>query len=227
MVPKLVALMALVGFPGAFSFEAALSADDECLADADCSLSALQLRGTREEQPENGTLSLADAGMAGDLEWHGWSQGGDKVWGSGPGMESINIGNVGYYDKGMDAARARCGGPGCALITNPVHHRSINQFHIHFVHYQGYGASLKSKAEARVCGKPGWHSGGLPCHGKVAFFGGFPGIFSKAMTGGDLHHASVIAWPSSCGGTGTIVELAFHCSIEHQIRGDFNAHHHR
>ena len=32
---------------------------------------------------------------------------------------------VGYYNAGMDAAHARCGGSGCALIVNPMHHRSL------------------------------------------------------------------------------------------------------
>jgi len=153
---------------------------------------------------------------------HGWSQGGDKMWGGGAGMESINRGNVGYYDAGMAATRAHCGGARCALITNPSCCRTKHVFHIHFTHYAGYGANLKKRLEAKVCGKRGWHSGGLPCHGKAAFFPGFPGVFSKAMTGGNIAHASVIAWPQSCGGNGTIVEIAHHCSIEHQIRGDFN-----
>lgn len=116
----------------------------------------------------------------------------------------------------------RCGGSGCALIVNPPGHRTINQFHIHFVRYAGYGSNLKGRLERRVCGKSGWRSGGLPCHGKAIFKSGFPGIFSVAMSGGGLRHASVIAWPGSCGGSGTIIELAYGCSIEHQIRGDFN-----
>jgi len=152
----------------------------------------------------------------------GWSRGGDKLWGNGKGMESISGRNVGYYNKGMYAARSRCGGSHCALITNPAGHRSIHQFHIHFVHFGGYGANLKRRLEKRVCGKGGWHGGGLPCHGKAAFFRGFPGVFSKAMSAGGIRHASVVAWPSSCGGRGTIVEVAYGCSIEHQIRGDYN-----
>jgi len=125
----------------------------------------------------------------------------------------------------MNAAAARCGDAGCALITNPAGHRSIDKFHIHFVHFASYGANLKRTLEQKVCGKSGWHSGGLPCGGKAAFFSGFPKVFSVAMGGASISHASVIAWPASCGGSGTIVELAFGCSIEHQIRGDFNPHH--
>merc|ERR1719277_1526295 len=152
----------------------------------------------------------------------GWHQGGDKMWGSGIGVESINSGNVGYYNAGMYAARSRCGGAGCALIVNPPGHRSVQQFHIHFVHYHSYGANLKRRLESEVCGKDGWHSGGFPCGGRAKYLPGFPGVFRTAMSGGDIKHASVIAWPESCGGRGTIVELAYGCSIEHQIRGDYD-----
>merc|ERR1712194_206526 len=155
--------------------------------------------------------------------WGGWSRGGDKMWGSGRGMESINHGNVRYYDAGMHAARSRCGGAGCALITNPPGHRTVNRFHIHVVHFRAYGRGLKAKLESKLCGSAGmWRSGGLPCGGRAAFFHGFPGVFSKAMTAGSIASASVITWPSSCGGSGTIVEVAYGCSIEHQIRGDYN-----
>jgi len=153
----------------------------------------------------------------------GWHQGGDKLWGGGTGVESINSRNIGYYNRGMYAARSRCGGSSCALIVNPAGHRSIQHFHIHFVHYAAYGAHLKHRLEKRVCGHGGWRGGGLPCHGKAAFFSGFPAVFSKARTGGGMRHASVIAWPGACGGRGTIVQLAYGCSIEHQIRGDFDA----
>mmetsp|Transcript_53949 Transcript_53949/g.97125 ORF Transcript_53949/g.97125 Transcript_53949/m.97125 type:complete len:182 (-) Transcript_53949:165-710(-) len=153
----------------------------------------------------------------------GWSASGGKMWGSGSGVEGINGGNVGYYDQGMDAARRMCGGAGCALVVNPPGHRTVETFHIHFVSYKGYGASLKSKMERKVCFAAGeWRGGGLPCHGKAAFFYGSPGVFSKAMTGGSIAGASVIAWPHACGGRGTIVELAYGCSIEHQIRGDYD-----
>jgi len=153
----------------------------------------------------------------------GWYQGGDKIWGGGAGMENINSGNVGYYNSGMYAARARCADGGCTLMTNPAGHRTVNQFHIHFFHYAGgYARSLKDKLAHMTCYHPGWHSGGLPCGGKAIFVSGFPGIFSTAMSGGSISHASVIAWPSSCGGRGTIVQIAYGCSIEHQIRGDYD-----
>jgi len=183
---------------------------------------------TTEEEHEDGDSIDPEGDLLGAENFApvkvaaGWSQGGDKVWGSGRGIEDVNGGNVGYYNNGMDAAHARCGGSHCALIVNPPGHRSINQFHIHFVSYAGYGSNLKHKLEKRVCGKSGWRSGGLPCHGKAIFVSGWPNVFSVAMGGGGMRHASVIAWPSSCGHKGTIIELAYGCSIEHQIRGDYN-----
>lgn len=192
---------------------AANSTQPELLGDAE-----LDAWISAHDALENSSEPLALLGSS-----SGWSQGGDKMWGSGRGIENVNSGNVGYYDRGMDAARSRCGGSGCALLTNPPGHRTVQQFHIHFIHYQGYGASLKHRLESMVCSSPGaWRGGHLPCGGRAAFFPGFPGVFSKAMSGGNIHHASVIAWPASCGGRGTIVELAYGCSIEHQIRGDYD-----
>merc|ERR1719414_2530422 len=112
---------------------------------------------------------------------------------------------------------------------NPMHHRSKQIPHIHSFRTKGtYGPRLLEKLERTVCGTVGWQKPGLPCNGQAAFFYGFPGIFSKAMTSttsGSLAHAGVIAWPSACGGAGTIIELNYHCSIEHQIRGDFDPNH--
>lgn len=216
---------------------AILHADDEC-SDGEmyCSLNALQLHGSSDwgylppPTPAMGWGYKANA-PATTAGWGyqsnapalggGWTQLGDKMWGSGAGMESISPANVGYYDQGMYAAAVRCSGPDCALMTNPAGHRSVNTFHIHFVHYARYGASLRHKLEQKVCGKQGWHGGGLPCGGKAAFFSNFPAVFSVAMGSGSIHHASVIAWPKTCGGSGTIVEIAYGCSIEHQIRGDY------
>ena len=218
----------------------ALATDDACAGEETCALHALQKNSTA--QPANDTkLSANDTKQEDDYAWMdpegeivgaenkaavtvaaGWSQGGDKVWGSGRGIEDVNGGNLGYYNSGMDAAHARCGGSSCSLIVNPPGHRSINQFHIHFVHYAGYGANLKSRLENMVCGKSGWRGGGLPCHGKAIYVSGWPKVFSVAIGGGGMSHASVIAWPGSCGHRGTIIELAYGCSIEHQIRGDYN-----
>jgi len=223
----------------------AVAADDECLAeDEQCALNALQrLRSVRRGDPDSDPMvdpPDEDGATAGGFDFEkdvtledqaairaasagsGWYQGGDKMWGAGVGIEDVNAGNVGYWNAGMTAAKARCGDAGCSLIINPMHHRSVQHSHIHFVHYAGYGSSLKKRAEDMTCGKPGWHGGGLPCGGKAAFFPGWPGVFTEAMKTGPLDHASVIAWPASCGGSGTIIEMAYHCSIEHQIRGDFN-----
>jgi len=169
----------------------------------------------------NASAAAFDARQA-LLAGGGWSQGGDKMWGSGTGVESINADNVAYYDEGMDEAHARCGGSSCALIVNPAGHRTVNTFHIHFVHFESYGSSLKRKLESEVCLKEGWQSGGQPCSGRAAFFPGFPGVFRQAMAAGSIADATVIAWPAACGGRGTIVEVGYGCSIEHQIRGDFD-----
>lgn len=225
MISKLWALACMtLSFKAAGTSPEILDGDDECRESEDCSLNALQFRSTAasEEAPENVTDST-DAELGG-----GWTWGGDKVWGwgsqAGTGVESITSANVHFYDSGARKALSHCGGAGCALIMNPPHHRSKEVPHIHSVRYASYGQHLHEKLEKMVCGSGGnWHRHGLPCHGKAAFFPGFPGIFTKALTSGDISHASVIAWPSSCGGSGTIIELAYHCSIEHQIRGDFNA----
>lgn len=206
-----------------------IAADDECLGEAQCSLNALQLRATPDPTAD-GFVYWADGewkaqeGKNASEEGLGesWSPGGDKMWGDGAGTENVNPGNVGYYNSGFAAAHARCGDAGCALIVNPPGHRTVNHFHIHFVHYSSYGANLKKALESKVCRSGGWHGGGLPCGGKATCVDGFPGVMSTAMRGGSVHDASVIAWPGACGGRGTIVELAFGCSIEHQIRGDFD-----
>jgi len=238
---RLLTVTLAAALAAADDLELAFELDDDC-RDESCALNALQTKSMENSTDPNATNEMEPQNESyywQDNEDHindffdepqaktkakrgGWGVGGDKMWGSGRGVEDINSGNVGYYNGGMYAARNRCGGSGCALIVNPPGHRTINQFHIHFVRYAGYGSNLKGRLERRVCGKSGWRSGGLPCHGKAIFKSGFPGIFSVAMSGGGLRHASVIAWPGSCGGSGTIIELAYGCSIEHQIRGDFN-----
>jgi len=64
----------------------------------------------------------------------------------------------------------------------------------------------------------------LTCGGRAAFFSGWPGVFTKALSQ-SISGASVIVWPMSCGGSGTIIEVAHGCSIEHRIRGDYNPNH--
>jgi len=187
--------------------------DDEC-AGEQCALNALQLRTAPDSDESNATLGSC-----------GWWLGGDKLWGCGDGLEVVTEDNKKYYDAGMYAAKKRCGGPECCLIVNPMHHRTVEQFHIHFFRYQGsYAENLKARVEKMTCGKDGeWQHGHLPCHGKAAFFSGYPYVFTEVMKQGDISHQSIIVWPSSCGGKGAIIELAGHCSIEHQIRGDFDA----
>eukprot|EP00913_Durusdinium_trenchii_P023141 g21722.t1 len=209
-------LITVGAMAAAEELHAAFDLDDDCQDEILSGLSYRSRAPVDNEDHINDFFSEEEKGVK--KKRGGWGVGGDKLWGSGRGVEDINGGNVGYYNSGMYAAKGRCGGSGCALIVNPPGHRSINQFHIHFVHYAGYGANLKRRLEDRVCGKSGWHSGGLPCHGKAIFKSGFPAVFSTAMGGGGLRHASVIAWPQSCGGSGTIVQLAYGCSIEHQIR---------
>lgn len=229
-------LLVIVAAAAADEVSVALEASDDCQdGTSSCALNALQL-SKRNHSFNDTDDDLSDPLDPSDLpppelkkktRGRGWWPGGDKLWGSGKGLEDINEDNIGYYNAGMRAARARCGGPDCALIVNPMHHRTVEQFHIHFAHYQGkYGADLKSKLEKMLCNgktKSAWIHGGLPCHGTASYAEGFPDVFSLAMEKGSIDHASVIAWPSSCGGKGTIIELAFHCSIEHQIRGDFDA----
>ena len=235
-------LFVLLAVTAAEDLQVAFDLDDDC-NDESCALNALQTKSFPNStenstddtpmEPQNESYYFEDNDdhindffdvpeVEAKGKRGGWGVGGDKMWGSGRGVEDINGGNVGYYNGGMYAAKGRCGGSSCALIVNPPGHRSINQFHIHFVRYANYGANLKRRLEKRVCGKSGWRSGGLPCHGKAIFKSGFPPVFSVAMSGGGLRHASVIAWPGACGGSGTIVEMAYGCSIEHQIRGDFN-----
>lgn len=210
-----------------------LAKDDECSAGEEgCGLNALQLRGAAVDEEELEVQELGDNDTDADLSSapdgylamkcrnRGYCvMGGYLVVAGRPdaiGMESINAGDAGYYNSMMSAADRYCGGPSCVLITNPMHHRTQSRFHIHFRHYNGHGAALKSRMEKAVCGKSGWHKGGFPCGGKAAYFSHFPGVFSASMGAGSLAHAAVSVWPSSCHG-GTIILVSFHCSIEHSI----------
>jgi hypothetical protein len=204
-----------------------LQADDECTDGSEaCSLNALQLRGGSVD--DNDTQMTWVTTILNDTTNEtvplpglksGWGWGGDKVWGNGRGIETASAGSL---NGGFSAARRGCGGSGCAQIINPPGHRSINRIHIHSVHYGGYGHSLKSRLEHMTCHGGGWHSGGLPCHGKARFYPGSPGVGSAAMSSGNIQHATVVSWPGACGGRGTIVQVGYGCSIEHQIRGDYN-----
>ena len=88
------------------------------------------------------------------------------------GMESINSGNVGYYNSMMSAAWSHCGSSSCVIITNPKGFRTQSRFHIHYRHQSGYGKSLKAKMEHKVCKADGWHHGDFPCGGKAKLFTG-------------------------------------------------------
>jgi len=238
----LLAALVAVG-PAAASVEEAseglaseLAVDDECAEGEECSLNALQLRGKAvdgdgqedfgegEELPENTTDAELGSAPDGYLA-NSCRNGGYCVMagylivagkGGAVGMESINGGNVGYYNHMMSAAYHRCGGSNCVLITNPRGFRSQSRFHIHYRHMNGHGSHLKSRMEKAACSKDGWVKGGFPCHGKAKHYSSFPGVFSAAMGAGSISSAAVSVWPGSCG-HGVIVLVSYHCSIEHSI----------
>ena len=64
--------------------------------------------------------------------------------------EVVTEDNKKYYDAGMYAAKKRCGGPECCLIVNPMHHRTVEQFHIHFFRYQGSRSVMNSHLFAHL-----------------------------------------------------------------------------
>jgi len=140
-----------------------------------------------------------------------WSSRRDIV-----GIERCYGANTGYCNALMYKARGACSGSSCVLIVNPPGHCTQTPLHIHAYHYNGRGAALKRQLSAKVCHSSGWQSGGFPCSGRAMYFAGFPAVFSVAQGAGSISHASVTAWPGSCGG-GTIVLVSFHCSIEHSI----------
>eukprot|EP00438_Fugacium_kawagutii_P035349 Skav207498 [mRNA] locus=scaffold334:136028:138104:- [translate_table: standard] len=71
----------------------ALEAFDDCQDEtSSCALNALQLR--KRNYTANDTDDLPDLGG------HGWWPGGDKLWGSGKGLEDIDEDNVDYYNAG-------------------------------------------------------------------------------------------------------------------------------
>uniref|UniRef100_A0A7S1QUI3 Uncharacterized protein n=1 Tax=Alexandrium catenella TaxID=2925 RepID=A0A7S1QUI3_ALECA len=220
-----------------------LAADDECLAGGEgCSLNALQqLRAADPEDLPELVVELPGGGASADLGSmpDGFlarlcNNGGYCVMGgysvvagrsSAVGMESINAGNVRYYDVLMYAAVRHCSHFSCVLITNPMHHRTQSRFHINYRHVNDAGANLKRRMEMAVCGNlkrrvDGWRTGHFPCGGRARFFRGFPEVFSAAMGAGSLAHAAVSVWPGSClsgDNGGTIILVSFHCSIEHTI----------
>lgn len=139
-----------------------------------------------------------------------------------PGMEAINSHTAGHWDFLWGAARSQCGSDSCVLITNPVGHRTQDQLHIHFRHYNGGGAALKGRLERAVCGKRGWRHFSECGSAKARLFSGMPGVFSTvahAYGGGSLANVGITVWfTHRCGGRQkTIVLATTHCSIEHTI----------
>mmetsp|Transcript_25619 Transcript_25619/g.77332 ORF Transcript_25619/g.77332 Transcript_25619/m.77332 type:complete len:286 (+) Transcript_25619:78-935(+) len=139
-----------------------------------------------------------------------------------PGMEAINGHTAGHWDFLWGAARSQCGSDSCVLITNPVGHRTQDQMHIHFRHYNGAGAALKGRLERAVCGKRGWRHFSECGSAKARLFSGMPGVFSTvahAYGGGSLANVGITVWfTHRCGGgQKTIVLATTHCSIEHTI----------
>eukprot|EP00931_Biecheleriopsis_adriatica_P081332 TRINITY_DN5465_c0_g2_i2.p1 TRINITY_DN5465_c0_g2~~TRINITY_DN5465_c0_g2_i2.p1 ORF type:complete len:275 (+),score=54.23 TRINITY_DN5465_c0_g2_i2:78-827(+) len=210
-----------------------LSGDDECLGDEQCALNALQLRGAEFEDVDDfeelvdddvDWLSVPDGYLAARCRGRSYCVMGRPhpymvVAGrhGAVGMESINGGNMGYYNSLMSAAWSHCGGSSCVIMTNPRGFRTQSRFHIHFRHQNGHGRSLKAKMEKKVCGGGGWQKGGFPCGGKAKFFHGHPGVMSAASGAGGLGGAGVSVWPQACGGGGAIILVTYHCSIEHSV----------
>lgn len=138
------------------------------------------------------------------------------------GMEDINGGNAGEYDFLMAAARAQCGSPSCVLITNPVGHRSQEQFHIHYRQYNGGGSAVKSRLETTLCGTSGWQYFSECGSAKARLYNEFPGVFSevaRAYHGISLANVGITVWfTTACGaGLKTMILATTHCSIEHSI----------
>jgi len=139
------------------------------------------------------------------------------------GMESIHGGNAHSLDYLFTAARNRCGDTHCVLITNPIHHRTQDQLHIHYRHYNGGGAALKGALERTLCHKgDGWHYFSKCGPAKARKFNYLPGVFSTvagAYGGANLANVGITVWfTDACGqGRQTLVLATTHCSIEHAI----------
>jgi len=136
------------------------------------------------------------------------------------GMESINSGNAHHYDYLMGIARSHCGSPSCVLLTNPMGHRTQDQLHIHFRHFNGLGPSMHSKLMAATCQADGWVTFRTGCCGcgysRARAFHGFPRVFTEAAraVGGTLAGFGVSVW-FGCGKT--VVLATSMCSIEHSV----------
>lgn len=140
------------------------------------------------------------------------------------GMESINWGTAGSYDYLWSIAKGKCGSTSCVLITNPKHHRTQHQLHIHYRHYNSGGASMKRRLERALCGTSGWRSFSECGSAKARIYDYFPGVFSAAMEAyggyGDLANVGLSVWfTAACGGYSqkTMILATTFCSIEHSI----------
>jgi len=138
------------------------------------------------------------------------------------GMESINAGNAASFDYLMAAAKDKCSSPSCVLITNPAHHRTQDQLHIHYRYMNFWGGrSLKRRLERELCGTWGWQHFSKCGDSKARLYDAFPGVFSEvaeAYPGPNLAHVGITVWfTQACGGYKTMLLATTHCSIEHGI----------
>lgn len=138
------------------------------------------------------------------------------------GMEDINGANAAQWDFLFSVAQGQCGSPSCVIITNPVHHRTQHQMHLHYRQYNDGGAALKSRLEKALCGSSGWRPFSECGSAKARLFDSTPGVFSSvaaAYGGGSLAHVGITVWfTSACGGgLKTMILATTHCSIEHSI----------
>eukprot|EP00933_Yihiella_yeosuensis_P017413 TRINITY_DN14552_c0_g3_i2.p1 TRINITY_DN14552_c0_g3~~TRINITY_DN14552_c0_g3_i2.p1 ORF type:complete len:305 (+),score=52.38 TRINITY_DN14552_c0_g3_i2:80-994(+) len=138
------------------------------------------------------------------------------------GMESINGKNAKSFDELMTVARDHCDTTKCVIITNPVHHRTQDQLHIHFRHYDRHGAHLHQRLEKALCGTQGWQTFHQCGRAKARIFDTYPGVFSEvadAFGGGSLANVGITVWfTDACGGEKkTMILATTFCSIEHDI----------
>lgn len=137
------------------------------------------------------------------------------------GMEDISGGNAGKWDYLWSAAEHQCGSDSCVLISNPIHFRTQHQMHLHYRHYNGGGASLKSRLESTLCGTSGWQPFEQCGAAKARLYDSMPGVFSAvagAYGGGNLANVGITVWfTSKCGGRKVMILAQTGCSIEHGI----------
>lgn len=137
------------------------------------------------------------------------------------GTESITRSNAGDVDYLMVAAYNRCSSSSCVLMVNPIMHRTQNQLHLHYRHYNAGGTILKQNLEAVTCNETtAWHGFNMCAYGQARAFEGFPNVFSEVVAGcgqDSLNHVAITVFPSACGGAKTIVLTGMYCSIEHDI----------